>query len=868
MNLISDTLSAATPSNNMAGSNTGHLWLRGYACPPGEGYDEMFAHPGVLREHWCSFVKSVEGMGLAELARRWEAGRRLIHENGVTYNVYGDPKGMDRPWELDAIPLLLSQAEWTPLEAALIQRARLLNLILQDLYGPQKLMREGLLPPELIFNHPGFLRACHGINLPHQCHLHLYSADIGRLPDGRWAVLADRSQAPSGAGYALENRIVVHRTLSNVFDECQVQRLATFFRTVRETLASLAPFNRDNPRIVLLTPGPLNETYFEHAYLARYLNYTLVEGNDLTVRDQCVYLKTLGGLHRVDVILRRLDDHLCDPLELRTDSDFGVTGLVQAARTGGVALANALGSGLVETPAMIPYLPMLCRHLLNEDLKIPSVETHWCGEPQGLQHVLANLHKMVIKPTYPSRSIEPVFAALLSDEKRAELAEKMRARPRAYVGQLQVPLSTAPVMLGDALQPRHAVLRTFLVATENSYSVMPGGLTQIPNSADKLVFSLQRGGGSKDTWVPSSGPVSTFSLLLPPGAPIEISRGGGDLPSRVADDLFWLGRYVERAESGVRLLRAIMLRITGRSRQSEVPELPCLIHALQHLRGVSLGKGNGETTAISSSPDQHLSVVLEELRRPRSLYSTMSSLNNIARLIRDRLSTDTWRVLISLNENLVHAVDDDAVDPVKLLAWTNHMVINLASFGGLASESMTRGQVWRFLDMGRRLERGTNIISLLSSTLASQAENETATLEAVLEVADSFMTYRRRYLSSLQAAPVVDLLLADESNPRSLAFQLAALVEHADNLPRNALLTQGARLSPEQRLAMGALLSVRLVEVEDVVAVDEHGKRVKLLELLTALGKSLPALSASITRHYLTHAQQSRQLSNVVPNAD
>ena len=334
----------------------------------------MFASDSDLRPQWQTFVSLLDRMGPPELSRRWEQGQRLIHENGVTYNVYGDPRGMDRPWELDSIPLVISAADWNDeLEPALAQRARVLNLLLADLYGPQALLRAGVFPPELVFWNPGFLRPCHGIKLPNKSYLNLYSADIARTPDGRWSVISDRTQAPSGAGYALENRIVLSRIFPDVFKECQVQRLASFFRKVRENMNSLAPYNRDNPFIVLLTPGPFNETYFEHAYLARYLNYTLVEGGDLTVRDQCVYLKTLGGLHRVDVIVRRLDAEYCDPLELRADSALGVPGLVQAVRAGNVAVANPLGSGLVESPAINAFLPELCKLLLNEDLKLPSV---------------------------------------------------------------------------------------------------------------------------------------------------------------------------------------------------------------------------------------------------------------------------------------------------------------------------------------------------------------------------------------------------------------------------------------------------------------------------------------------------------------
>ena len=849
---MSQTQSTATAAS-LAGQ-----WRKGYDISPGV-YDEMFSEAGELRPHWKPLATVLDQMGPVELARRWEMGRRLIHENGVTYNVYGDPRGMDRPWELDAIPLLIAEAEWKTLETALAQRARLLNLILTDLYGPQALLRAGVIPPELVFSHPGFLRACHGIRVPNNCHLHLYAADIARNSTGKWSVLADRTQAPSGAGYALENRIVLKRLLPDGFKESQVQRLATFFQTIRDTLSSLASYNRDNPRIVLLTPGPEDSTYFEHAYLARYLNYTLAEAGDLTVRDQTVFLKTLGGLHRVDVILRRMDDEYCDPLELRAESVLGVPGLIQAARVGNVAIANPLGSGLVETSAMIPFLPALCKHLLNEELKLPSVESFWCGNPKSLAHVIANFTKLVIKNAFPSKMIEPVFGEKLSSEQRAELLGRIQANPHLYVAQEQVSFATAPVITHDRLQPRCAVLRTFLAASNGGYAAMPGGLTQVPHSSDSLIFSLQRGGGSKDTWVHSSGPVSNFSLLRPAGQTIELSRGGGDLPSRVADNLFWLGRYVERAESAIRLLRCILLRLSDRSELAEGPLLPALISAFKHLRITSAGVESRTPEAPSVRPLDELKTVLAECRRAGSLYPTLDALHDVAKMVRDRLSTDTWRVLTALSENMVGFDPAEDTQIGEVLAWTNFMVIRLASFGGLASESMTRGQVWRFLDMGRRLERGINMVSLLRSTLIVECKDEPPLLEALLEIADSSMTYRRRYLASLQLAPVLDLLLADDSNPRSLVFQLAALHAHVDNLPRDKAIPH---LNPEMRITLGALSSVRLMEIDSLCEARRDGVREKLDTLLAQLDSDLPALSESVTRNYLSH-ETSRQLSSM-----
>ncbi|MDE0205950.1 MAG: circularly permuted type 2 ATP-grasp protein, partial [Candidatus Tectomicrobia bacterium] len=366
--------------------------------PPDGSYDETFGAGDEPRPHWQMVVDALESLGPRELAHCWQQARRMIHENGVTYNVYGDPQGMERPWELDPVPRVIGPAEWAGVEAALAQRARLLNALLADVYGPQRLLTEGLLPPELVFAHPGFLRPCHGLEVPGGCHLHVYAADLARAPGGGWQVLADRSQSPAGSGYALENRQVLSTILPEVMRDCQVQRLASYFAALRQTLHGIAPRRRDNPRVVLMTPGPYNETYFEHAFLARYLGYTLVEGGDLTVRDESVYLKTLAGLRPVDVILRRLDDAFCDPLELHQASLLGCAGLLQAVRAGNVAVANALGSGWLESPALVPLLPDLCRRLLDEDLALPSAPTWWCGDPNGLAYVLDRLEELVVMP--------------------------------------------------------------------------------------------------------------------------------------------------------------------------------------------------------------------------------------------------------------------------------------------------------------------------------------------------------------------------------------------------------------------------------------------------------------------------------------
>lgn len=819
-----------------------------YAAPG--GYDESIHAPAAPRPHWGKFFDSLKDLGAAELARRWRDAQYLIRENGVTYNVYGDPRGIARPWQLDPIPLVVASVEAAQIEAGLIQRARLLELILGDLYGPQRLLESGELPAELVFPNPGFLRPCHGITPPGGRFLHLYSANLGRGADGRWRVLGDRTQAPSGAGYALENRIVMARTLPEAFRDCRVHRLALFFRTFRDALRSLAPQNRDNPRIVLLTPGPLNETYFEHAYLARYLGYTLAEGGDLTVRDNRVYLKVLGGLQPVDVIFRRLDDDFCDPLELRPDSFLGLPGLTNAVRCGTVAVANALGTGVLETPAIPAYLPALCRSLLGEELLLESVPTWWCGDADGRRYVLEHLAELVIKPAFSTLRFDPLFPAEMSSAERDELANRIRARPTAFIAQARVDLSTAPVLADGELVPRRMVLRTYVAADGDGFAVMPGGLTRVSGTVDELVVSMQKGGGSKDTWMLSDGPVSDFSLLAA-GGKVELTRGGG-LPSRSADNLFWLGRYAERADGTTRLLRGILLPQAEFTGTSDSPEVAALTRALL-LRCRPTG-------ASAADPQAELLSVTFDSARAGSLATVVASLLRVAGSVRDRISLDMWRALSGLFEfptELEATFGPEGPTTADLLGVLNRTVLTLSAFGGMAVESMTRSDGWRFLDMGRRLERAVHMTALLTGAMIRPPAQEGPVLDAVLTVADSGMTYRRRYLGSLRAEAVLDLLVFDETNPRSLAAQLVALEEIVGHLPRSAG-TVGR--SPEQRLALTALTAVRLADPIQLAAV-AHGVRVELQSLMAQVGGALPELSDAITQQYLTHLQSSRHLA-------
>ncbi|WP_248768014.1 circularly permuted type 2 ATP-grasp protein [Pseudomonas sp. MWU12-2345] len=731
-----------------------------YPLTPGT-YHELLDDGGAVRAHWRPLVDQLQRSTPVQLAQRQALLARQIQENGVTYNVYADPKGADRPWELDLLPHIIPADEWQRVAAGIAQRARLLNAVLADLYGPQTLIRDGLLPAELVFGHNNFLWPCQGIQPPAGTFLHMFAVDLARTPDGRWWVTADRTQAPSGAGYALENRTIVSRAFPDLYRDLRVHHLAGFFRTLQETLVRQAPSDAEAPLVVLLTPGRFNESYFEHLYLARQLGYPLVEGGDLTVRDATVYLKTLSGLQRVHAIMRRLDDDFCDPLELRTDSALGVPGLLEAVRQGRVLVANALGSGVLESPGLLGFLPKINQHLFGEELILPSIATWWCGEPPVLAQALEKLPELLIKPAFPSQSFVPVFGRDLDDEQRQALAERIRARPYAYVAQELAQLSQAPIWQAEegALQPRAIGMRVYAVASAEGYRVLPGGLTRVAADADAEVVSMQRGGASKDTWV--------LSERMPSGEQWRTQRSLGVrdlvrrdpyLPSRVVENLFWFGRYCERCDDSARLLRIMLARYVD----GDDPQ------ALQ--AAVELGESLMLLPDEGELPERLLAALLGD-DWPFSLRSNLQRLQWAASQVRGKLSRENWQALVELQRE---ALSLESEDPNfgELLDFLNRLVMSLAALSGFALDDMTRDEGWRFLMIGRRIERLQFLSSSLAAFLRGIAVFDQAGLEWLLELGNSSITYRSRYLAVPQLIPVLDLLLLDEQNPHAVLFQL------------------------------------------------------------------------------------------------
>ena len=822
--------------------------LENYHGPQGR-FDEMLFQAGEARDHWSFFVDSIDRLGVAELIRRRDEINRLLGESGVTYNVYESEEDEDdglreRPWSLDPIPNLVQNHEWNTLEKGLAQRAALLDLILRDLYGPRDLLRKGLIPPDVIFAHGGFLRSCQGITRGGRF-LHLYAADLARLPSGEFIVMGDRTQAPSGAGYALENRIVLSRVLPGLFRDSHADRLAGFFRSLREALVAAAP-DKEDPRVVLLTPGPRSETYFEHAFLAGYLGYPLVQGADLTAREGKVWFNAVDGRRRVDVILRRLDDLFADPLELRPDSLLGVPGLLHSVRTGQVAMLNPPGSGLLENPGLLPFLPELSRELLGEDLRLPSVPTLWCGRKDELEHVVNHLEEYVIQPLSSGRSDRTIHPRLLNSEQREDLVGVMKRRPYAYVAQEIAPLSTLPTLIRDRIEPRSMILRTYLVARENDFHMMPGGLTRVARESDSNLVSGQQGGISKDTWVIASEPRREPTLITGEPAGV-VQRGGADVARHAAENLFWLGRYTERAENTLRLQREILRWMVDMDDYSRNQGFPILLVALRKLT-TTFPDFTEEPGEPMEQPEREVLDLIYDPARAGTLAFNLRAALQAGREVQDLLAEDAWRILNSLRESL-----PARENPERVLEDLQRTLTRLSAFGRLAEESMVRVLSYYLFDMGRRLERALNSISLIGSVWNAPGTPDGFVLERLLAVQMSLRTFRWRYPSGMGEAAVLDLLLLDETNPRSVAFQLAAMESISQKLPNPNTVR-----SREDRLVLEALSLLRLTDPGLLAEDSEDLHAIALEGLVGRINRLLREFSETLHTNYLSRVEVPR----------
>lgn len=870
--------------------------------PLKDAFDEFRQHDGNIRPAWESFARSLQQVPPEELTYRDEQLQRLVSDHGITYNHYAKQESHGRPWSMDLLPIILDHREAAFLETALNQRARLLSAIRADLYGPQNLLRENALPAHFAFANPRFLRPLHGCPSEDRP-VHLYAVDVARAPDGTWWVLGDRFEAGAGLGYTLENRALSSRVFPTLLRTLGVQSHQGFLDELGAAQTALAPQNRDEPRIVLLTPGPAHETYHEQSFLARNLGYALVEGTDLLVRDNRVYMKTIDGVQPVDVIVRRVEGAWCDPLELRHDSLLGVPGLVDAVRDNRVAVANSLGAGALEIAALPAFLPGLCEKLLGEKLTLPSAATWWCGQKRECQFVLDNLASLIVRPTFREGRGKAYRGDELSATGRERLRKRILAQPADFTAHEKVAHGTAPVFSQGNFHPCDYVLRVFLVGRPDGWRILPGGLARLGTKLDYSPFNMQTGGESKDVWVlepprqdpplqinseknkpakpserktasqkPTTPQLASAKELPVTPPPPEPRRTPHALSSRVADNLFWLGRYAERTENLARVLQILLdgiLEEHGSPPDSALLPFFRLVLPEEAMEGLT-DQITGQLDVGKAA--SQLKFVIRDRRNPGSLANNYSHLHRVAINAKERLSIQLWNQIQRLYEFSRVATTQRPVFGEETRRLLSETLESLAGLAGLANENMSRGEAWLFLELGRRVERITHLSRLLEVTLGTIASDEEELIRQVLTCADSGMSYRRRYLNHLHPVALMDLLLSDKTNPRSLAFQLDCMSEALEQLPRpgtgyrRAPLLDRTLLSLRSRLGLADLEA--LAATTDSIEPGQPPERTALKTFLEGMLEDTAALASEVESRFFAHAAPLQALTRGTPSLE
>jgi uncharacterized circularly permuted ATP-grasp superfamily protein/uncharacterized alpha-E superfamily protein len=827
----------------------------------GTGYDEFVDAAGNVRPAWQELAECVGERGRGGLARLQSVVRGLVDNDGITFVqadrhgdaiTNGDGTAVPGPWHLDALPLLISASDWDVLESGLVQRSRLLDAVLADLYGPRRSITSGALPAALLFAHPGYVRAARGIDVPGRHQLFLHGCDVSRAATGEFVVNADWTQAPSGAGYAMADRRVVAHAIPDLYERIGPRPASPWAQALRLALIDAAPESAEEPVVVVLSPGIHSETAFDQAYIASVLGFPMVESADLVVRDGKLWMRSLGTLKRVDVVLRRVDAEYADPLDLRADSRLGVVGLVEVLRRGAVTVVNTLGSGILESPGLLRFLPELAERLLGETPLLNTAPAYWGGIDVERSHMLARLSTLLIRPVTGG---DAIVGPALSTAQREDLAARIGATPWQWVGQELPQFSSAPTDLHPGgLSAGSVGMRLFTVAQRGGFAPMIGGLGYLlaPGNAAYKLNTV----AAKDIWVRT--PTRVTAERIPP-ASVDLPAMMTPSPTRavssprVLSDLFWLGRYAERAESMARLLTVTRERYHEFRYRRELAGsecVPVLLAALGEITGTNTGADGDDAEMVATAPTTLWSLTADR-HRPGALAQSVERLGLSSRAVRDQMSNDTWMVLAAVERAVVHPSGGPPESPTEGEAYlaTAHSqtLAGMLALSGVAAESMVQDVGWTMMDIGKRIERGIWVTALLSATLTTvrSAGAEQTITESALVACESSVIYRRRTLGKVSVAAVADLVLFDEENPRSLAYQFERLRTNLKALPSSSGSTRPERLIDE------VAARLRRLDPADLEDVTPEGKRAELAELLGGMHADLRELSGLITATHL-----------------